>query len=71
MTTNAQIDRQQYPELNLILWDTTQRYLSEERAFNTYETRWKYVDETKLCEAEKALIARLIKEIGKGLFLVA
>lgn len=68
-TTN--IDRQLYPELNLILWDTANRYVTEQHAFQAYETRWKHVDENNLNNLEKELIAKLIKNIGKGLFLAA
>lgn len=72
MPNNIQkIDRQLYPELNLILWDTASRYITEQHAFQAYETRWKYVTEERLNSTEKALLEKLIQTIGKGMFLAA
>lgn len=68
---NLEIDRLAYPELNLILWDTKRRYLNAQEAFETYEKRWRYVTPSQLTSNEQELIALLIKEIGKGMFLAA
>lgn len=71
LKNTAKIDRELYSELNLILWDTANRYVTEQHAFQAYETRWKHVTEERLTDAEKELITHLIKKIGKGLFLAA
>lgn len=71
LNNTKKIDRQLYPELNLILWDTASQYVTEQHAFQAYETRWQYVAEERLTAAEKALLKKLIKTIGKGMFLAA
>lgn len=65
------IDRQEFPELDLIMWDNAQRYVSRREAFAIYEQRWSYLNPDKLTPAEKNLIAELTKECGRGLFLSA
>lgn len=61
-----------YPQLQALLWDQqglTQ--MSESDAFTYYESRWRYLEESQLTEAERALIDRLIAEQGNGHFLPA
>lgn len=65
------IDRKLYPELDLILWDTVERFVSASDAFSAYEKRWRYVDQTRLIPRERTLIDDLIRDLGNGLFLAA
>lgn len=65
------IDRQLYPELNLILWDRADRFIPANEAFAAYEQRWRHVDQNNLSDNERTLIAELTRTIGKGLFLIA
>ena len=65
------IDRKNYPELDLLLWDYVPQLVTRERAFMTYEHKWEYVDKAKLTDREKKLIDLLTKEYGKGIFLAA
>lgn len=58
------IDRKDYPELNLILWDTKQQVFTEKEAFNKYDRRWRYVDHGRLAQQERELINHLKKLYG-------
>jgi len=58
------IDRKDYPELNLILWDTKQQVFTEKEAFNKYDRRWRYVDHGRLTKQERELINHLKKLYG-------
>lgn len=69
MANNDLIDRQKYPELDLILWDRAERFVEPETAFKQYEIRWKYIDQARITDEEKALVRRLIDEFGQGLFM--
>ena len=63
------INRNQYTELNHILWDSKRAFITPEDAFKLYERRWPYVDQRKLVDKEKQLIKQLIEQIGNGLFM--
>ena len=63
------IDRTQYPELNLIMWDRAGHCVPEDIAHHLYETRWRFIDENRLTPRERALIARL--EAAYGAMLTA
>lgn len=39
------IDRRHYPQLDAILWDRHDQWISPEYAFKAYEQRWRYVSE--------------------------
>lgn len=67
----ATINRKQYPQLDMLLWDNADEMISEQEAFGAYEKRWPYVDENTLTNHEKELIDRLTKQLGNGLFLSA
>lgn len=66
-----QIDRKDYPELNLILWDMHDQFIEPSVAFELYERRWGHVAENQLCQEEIALIKELISEFGNGVFMPA
>lgn len=65
------INRLQYPELNLILWDVHCELIDPRHAFSVYESRWHYVDQQNLTKNERLLIEALTQEFGHGCFLPA
>ncbi|GEM_PF-2241821 len=65
------IDRKNYRELDLLLWDFVPRLLTREHAFRTYEMKWGYVHEDKLTKQERKLIDELIKEYNNDAPFVA
>lgn len=65
------IDREQYPELDLIMWDRADRYVTPQDALHLYETRWRFVDKERLCNKEKTLIRKLTDDHGHGVMLSA
>ncbi|MGD9663431.1 MAG: hypothetical protein AB7U63_19465 [Porticoccaceae bacterium] len=63
------IDRQQYPQLDVIAWHMAgKRWIEPSEAFSLYEANWKYVEVGQLTERERALIAQLALSYGNGLF---
>jgi hypothetical protein len=67
----AMINRHDYPELDLILWDMADVHVEPEVAFRMYEQRWRHVDEKMLTTKEKQLIEQLKRTCGNGYMLVA
>ena len=65
------INRTHYHELNQLLWDMHQKFVTPKLAFELYERRWGYVDQKKLLTKEKKLIKRLTNEFGNGFFMPA
>lgn len=65
------INRTHYRELNLLLWDMHTKFIAPKTAFELYEKRWGYVDQTKLTKKEKNLIKDLIQRFGNGCFMPA
>ena len=65
------IDRNNYPQLDLILWDRADRFITARDAFAAYERRWPHIDQAQLLPAERQLIKRLTTEYGNGMFLSA
>ncbi|MEL7895650.1 hypothetical protein [Vreelandella neptunia] len=65
------LNRKDYPELDLILWDRAERLVGPKFAFRIYEQRWRFVDQRRLNANECALIKALAHEYGHGQMLVA
>lgn len=63
------INRADYPTLDLLLWDIHARTIAPNVAFQIYERRWSYVDEKKISTSERELINLLTIEFGKGIFM--
>lgn len=63
------INRQHYPQLDLLLWDSQANEIAEPDAFVIYEKRWRYVEQADLTEQERQLIKRLTALFGNGIFL--
>ncbi len=66
-----QINRQHYPQLDKILWDTQAQNIEPTLAYQCYEQRWQFVEQHKLSKQEKALLEQLKQNIGNGLFMPA
>lgn len=67
----GELKRDQYPELDKILWDFFPRVISADAAFNMYESRWGFVDRKRMTKAEKKLITQLVAYVGHGFFMPA
>jgi hypothetical protein len=65
------LNRKDYPELDLILWDVASEHILAEDAFKKYETRWRYINPEQLCQQEYLMIKEPTKCYGNGLFLSA
>lgn len=60
-----------YPQLCLLNWNRPgSRLIDECEALALYERNWAMVDQAALTDVERALIDRLIKEFGNGVFNV-
>ena len=60
-----------YPQLRLIAWNLRDSDTVEEcEAFSIYERNWRFVEQAQLIASEKALIAHLTKEFGRGVMNV-
>ena len=66
---NNLIDRNQYPELDLMLWDNASPYIEKKEAFHIYERRFHFIDFNKISKQEKKLIQELADEFGNGVLL--
>lgn len=65
------INRTEYHELNLLLWDMHKKFVDPQTAFELYEKRWAYVDQNKLSDKEQSLIRKLTENFGHGYFMPA
>jgi hypothetical protein len=59
-----------YPELNALAWNRQCEMLRPEEALALYERNWRWVDEARLTEKERALIADLVRAHGNGILHV-
>ena len=67
----GKINRNNYHELNQLLWDMHQKFIDPKLALELYERRWGYVDEKNLRTKERKLINRLTNLFGNGCFMPA
>ncbi|MFO0588419.1 MAG: hypothetical protein U0441_12795 [Polyangiaceae bacterium] len=58
-----------FPQLALIAWNRKVRTLSEAEALALYEANRQWVDRSLMDERERALLERLVTELGHGVFL--
>ncbi|XGA78732.1 hypothetical protein OR573_09370 [Halomonas sp. CH40] len=65
------LNRHDFPELDMILWDRAELFVDPEVAFRAYEERWRFVDQHSLTRRERALVKQLTDEYGHGKMLVA
>src|SRR5260363_168846 len=55
-----------FPQLRLITWNRCDDGMVDEReALAIYERNWRFVDQARLDENEKALIERLVQDLGR------
>lgn len=66
-----QINRAQYRELDMLLWDMHEQYVAPQVAFEVYERRWAFIDPDNIKENEQALIDQLVELFGNGCFMPA
>jgi len=64
------VDIQEYPNLHLLCWNRTERFIPARDAFSLYERNWRFVDEKTLEPRERELIERLKRTCGGGLLNV-
>lgn len=69
--SHRDIDRNEYPKLNLILWDRAERFVAPDVAFRMYEERWRFIDSDGLSDRERRLIDVLKDAYGHGCMLIA
>jgi hypothetical protein len=58
-----------YPQLALIAWNREVRTISEQEAFELYETHPQWIDHATMDAHEKALLDSLVASCGKGVWL--
>lgn len=60
-----------FPALKLIAWSYKEDVeLTDEEALALYERNWRFVDQARLSSEERALIERLVREVGGGILHV-
>lgn len=62
----AVVDVREYPELALLCWNRSDRFVPAHEAFALYERNWRFVDQTRLTARERSLIDRLAQRFGNG-----
>ena len=61
----------QFPQLRQLAWNCApDSEIDDAEALALYERNWKFVDVAALEPEERALLDRLIKEIGQGILNV-
>lgn len=58
------INRNDYPQLDQLLWDTRAIHLEPAYALDMYERRWEFVDQNAITDNEAKLIKALAARIG-------
>ncbi len=67
---DALIDTDAYPNLRLLCWNRSERFIPAREAFSLYERNWRLVDEKTLGSHERELIDRLMRTHGAGVLNV-
>lgn len=57
---------EKYENLAALLWNRTDRFVTDAEAFRIYERNWRFVDERRMKRAERALVDRLVSKYGNG-----
>jgi len=63
---DALIDVREHPQLALLCWNRSDRFVPAREAFALYERNWRFVDQARLTARERALIDRLAQRFGNG-----
>jgi len=60
-----------FPQLRLLAWNrSSDDVLDDREALALYEANWRFVDPARLSKEERALIDRLVTNVGRGVLLV-
>jgi len=60
-----------FPQLRLLAWNrSSDDVLDDHEALAFYEANWRFVDQARLSGEERALIDRLVTDVGRGVLLV-
>jgi len=60
-----------FPQLRLLAWNrSSDDVLDDREALALYEANWRFVDQARLSKEERALIDRLVTNVGRGVLLV-
>lgn len=62
----ALVDVRQYPELALLCWNRSDRFVPAREALALYERNWRFVDQARLTARERTLIDGLAQRFGNG-----
>ncbi|MFI5302853.1 MAG: hypothetical protein ACHREM_32590 [Polyangiales bacterium] len=57
------------PQLRFLLWSRASTEISEAEAFELYEVNRQWVEVSTMTPFERAFFDRLVREIGRGVFL--
>lgn len=57
------------PALRAALWDRHDTVLTAQALLHLYEERWSYIDPARMSAPERALLDRLVRDVGNGVFL--
>lgn len=57
---------EKYGNLAALMWNRTDRYVTDAEAFRIYERNWRFVDQRRMKPAERALVDRLVRKYGNG-----
>ncbi len=59
-----------YPQLNLLVWNSNVSELEDDLAFSLYERNWRWIETSTLSTQEALLIERLKNTFGGGILHV-
>lgn len=57
------------PALGAALWDRHDTTMAAAALLHLYEERWRYIDSVHMDTRERALLDRLVRDVGNGVFL--
>ncbi len=66
---NPKVDGTTYPQLCLLLWDRSNKNLTEKEAFYIYEKNARYLERDTLTPEEAKFLDRLTHKYGSGVML--
>lgn len=66
---NSKIDGTLFPQLKTMLWDRSDKKLTEKEAFQIYERNGKFLDRNSITQSEDMFLQKLIKKYGNGVML--
>ncbi len=65
-----QINVSAYPQLHRLCWNRPDGTVVDgPEALGLYERNWRFVEQHKICAAEKELLDKLVDQYGNGVFM--